>query len=82
MLVTLAAVALLGVLHLIQWVHVRATAPAGGEVRLDEALRGLAGGRDPWARALLVTAVVAVCFAVAAPFVPGAVDAIGDLIPG
>jgi hypothetical protein len=79
-LVVLALVALLGVLHVIQWAVARPEAPASAPV--GEVLRDLAGGRDPWARALFATALVAITFAALAPFVSQIGDAFGRIVPG
>jgi hypothetical protein len=78
-LVVLALVALLGVLHVIQWAVARPAAPASAPV--GEMLRDL-GGRDPWARALFATALVAITFAVVAPFVSQIGDQVGRILPG
>lgn len=67
-LVTLTSVALLALLH------VRFAASADGRQlagsRLGTAARDLAGGRDPWTRALVATAVGASIFALGVVAVP------------
>lgn len=75
-------VGLLGVVHVIQWAVTRGHAPAGTLPPLSQALRGVAGGRDPWARVLLVTALVALSFAAASPLLPTLADLLGRALPG
>jgi hypothetical protein len=79
-LVVLALVALLGLLHVIQWTVARPGARASAP--MGQLLRDLAGGTDPWARALFAPAVVAVTFAALAPFVSQIGDAFGRIVPG
>jgi hypothetical protein len=79
-LVVLALVALLGMLHAIQWAVARPEAP--GSAPVGEMLRDLAGGRDPWARGLFATALLAITFAALAPFVSQTGDALGRIVPG
>ncbi|MFN2470089.1 MAG: hypothetical protein ABR583_03695 [Gaiellaceae bacterium] len=80
--VVLLLVALLAVLHVIQWAVTRAATPAGRFPPLRQALRDLAGGRDPWTRGLLITAIVAVSFAAAAPLLPTLADLVDRVVPG
>jgi hypothetical protein len=80
--IVVALVALLGVLHLIQWA-VAMPVPAAAELPpLGTVLRDLAGGRDPWTRTLLATAIVAISFAALAPFLSEIGDALGRILPG
>jgi hypothetical protein len=78
-LVVLALVALLGMLHAIQWAVARPDAP--GSAPVGEMLRDLAGGRDPLARGLFATALVAITFAALAPFVSQIGGALGRIVP-
>ena len=82
LLVVAFLVALLAVLHLIQWAAARESPPAGTAEPLSRSLRRLAGGRDPWTRGLLVTAVVALSFAALAPLLPSLAELLGRLVPG
>jgi hypothetical protein len=80
LLVVLVLVGVLAVLHVIQWIVARPAAPAFAPP--GEMLRDLAGGFDPWTRAFLATAIVAISFAALAPFVSQLGDVIGRSVPG
>jgi hypothetical protein len=80
--VVLALVALLGVVHVIQWAVARPDAPAAELPPLSRLLGELAGGRDPWTRILLATAIVAITFAALAPFLSQIGDLVGHIVPG
>ena len=78
----LALVGLLGVLHLIQWAVAQPQARGAELPPLRRVLHDLRGGRDPWTKALLVTAIVAISFAALAPFLSEIGDLVGRIIPG
>jgi multisubunit Na+/H+ antiporter MnhC subunit len=78
--VLLAAVALLGAFHVGQWAGARAAAATGDAPLLGRALRDLAGGRDPWTRALVLTALIAMTFALVAPFV-SSIGRVASVLP-
>lgn len=82
LVVVLALVALLGVVHVIQWAVARPEAPTPELPPLGRVLGDLAGGRDPWTRALLATAIVAITFAGLAPFLSQIGDLLGRIVPG
>ena len=77
-----ALVGLLGVLHVIQWAVAQPSARAADLPPLSRVLHDLRGGRDPWTRALLVTAIVALSFAALAPFLSEIGDLLGRILPG
>jgi hypothetical protein len=68
-LVILVAVVLLAGFHVAQWADQRRPATTGDRPTVGQTIRGLSGGGDPWTRALVLGAIVALCFAFAAPLV-------------
>jgi hypothetical protein len=80
--VILALVALLGTLHVIQWAVAGPAAPTAELPPFSSLLRDLAGGRDPWTRVLLATAIVAITFAALAPFRSEIGDLLGRVVLG
>jgi hypothetical protein len=71
------------VVHVIQWAVARPpTRPRPNLPPLSRLVGDLAGGRDPWTRALLATTIVAVTFAALAPFPSQIGDLLGHIVPG
>ncbi len=68
-LVILIAVLLLAGFHVAQWAGERRAVATSDRPTVNQAIRGLSGSGDPWTRALVLVALLALCFAFAAPLV-------------
>lgn len=68
-LIVLIAVLLLAGFHVAQWAGDRGAVASADRPPVGQAFRGLSGAGDPWTRALVLVALLALCFAFAAPLV-------------